>query len=216
METDQTDLKHRKTDNKTNESESEKNEQPNSKIDSATNVPTVIQTKEEYFDALRGWLQQVQLQQMAYAYFPYYLAANLQPNLNNVFIPSMPFLPTTTPPAAAAAAGAQSQFPAFPASPVNLNQPNNFANVGNGNAPNPADPFNRPPLFANTLFQPNRNNYMENMRQNMQILYQNGGYEYVIAPIWKRFLAEAVDVILLFIIKLMVVFMMIDLFNIQM
>lgn len=175
METDQSELKElNKTDNKTTESESEI-EPANNKVIDATNVPTVIQTKEEYFDALRVWLQQVQLQQMAYAYFPYYLSANLQPNLNNVFIPPMPFLPA--------------QFPS-----VNLNQPNSFPIPANGNQPNPVDPFNRPPIFANNIFQQNRNNYMENMRQNMQILYQNGGYEYVIAPIWKRFLAEAVDV----------------------
>lgn len=185
METDQSELKQHKTDNKTNETESE-NEQKNEKVDT-TNVQTVIQTKEEYFEALRVWLQQVQLQQMAYAYFPYYLSANLQPNLNNVFIPSMPFLPP-------------SQFPSFTPASVNLNQPNSFANAVNGNQQNAANeqPFNRPPIFANNLFQQNRNNYMENMRQNMQILYQNGGYEYVIAPIWKRFLAEAVDVSVIF------------------
>lgn len=51
---------------------------------------------------------------------------------------------------------------------------------------------------------------------NMQILYNHSGYEYVIAPVWKRFFAEAIDVVILSIIKLMVVFMMIDLFNIQM
>lgn len=205
METDQTEVKHRPTDKKINESDSENKEQQQNKVDSI-NVPTVIQTKEEYFDALRQWLQQVQLQQMAYAYFPYYLSANLPPNFNNMFTPSMPFLSTAP----------ISQFPQFSPAPPQMNPANSFPNVVNGNAPNPAEPFNRPPLFGNNLFQQNRNNYMETMRQNMQILYQNGGYEYVIAPIWKRFLAEAIDVIILFIIKLMVVFMMIDLFNIQM
>lgn len=225
MKSDQEDLKHRKTDDtKTNESESE-NEPKDTKNDKI-NAPAVIQTKEEYFNALRVWLQQVQLQQMAYTYFPYYLSSNLQPNINNVFIPPMPFLP----------AQYQSSTP-----PTFNSQFGNFPQAVNGN--NQAD--GRPPLFANNFFQQNRNNYMENVRQNMQILYQNGGYEYVISPIWKRFLAEAIDVshtthiilninlqfrkchlilifyiklqvIILFIIKLMIVFMLIDLFNIQM
>ncbi|XP_055315410.1 protein FAM8A1 [Sitodiplosis mosellana] len=197
MKTDQEDLKHGKADDtKTNESESESgNEQKNIKIDKI-DPDAVIQTKEEYFDALRVWLQKVQLQQMAYTYFPYYLSSNLQPNINNVFIPPMPFLPAQYPPFSAAA-------PTF--------NPQLFPQAANGN--NQAEP--RPQFFGNNFFQPNRNNYMDNVRQNMQILYQNGGYEYVIAPIWKRFLAEAIDVIILFIIKLMIVFMMIDLFNIQ-
>lgn len=216
METDQTELKHRnnKTDSKKtaikeSESESESDQlKDNNKNDISatttsistataaaaamtTNVPTVIRTKEEYFDALRVWLQQVQLQQMAYTYFPYYLSANLPPNMNNVLNASMPF--PTTPPQPPIAAAAQ--FPAFPPAPMGINQPGgigfNFANAVN--AGNAGDALNRAPFIGNSIFQ-NRNQYMENMRQNMQILYQNGGYEYIIAPIWKRVLAEAIDV----------------------
>lgn len=214
METDKNELKQRNnktTDNKkTTESESESGQSKqnaNCKNDNLTatatasasasttptNLPTVIRTKEEYFDALRVWLQQVQLQQMAYAYFPYYLSANLPPNMNNVFNTTMPF--PIPPPSSAAAA----QFPpAFPPVPgMGINGPPgvgggggiglNFANAG-GDALNRGGPF-----IGNSIFQ-NRNQYMENMRQNMQILYQNGGYEYTIAPIWKRVLAEAIDV----------------------
>lgn len=209
MEPDKNELKHRNTNQMTDDtkppttesdSESGQSKQTNSKNDSSTatasasttstNVPTVIRTKEEYFDALRVWLQQVQLQQMAYAYFPYYLSANLPPNMNTVFNTSMPF-PTQPPPAGG-------QFPAFPPAPmgINVGQPGggigqfNFANAGNagGDALNRGGPF-----IGNSIFQ-NRNQYMENMRQNMQILYQNGGYEYTIAPIWKRVMAEAIDV----------------------
>lgn len=174
---DEADLKEGKLDGaKTNESESENNVK-NTKNETI-NTAAVIQTKEEYFDLLRIWLQQVQLQQMAhtaYTYMPYYLASNLQPN--NIVIPPMPFL------------SAQYPTPFTAAQPFNQ-QIGNFAS--NNNAANPAEI--RPPIFANNIFQPNRNNYMDNVRQNMQILYQNGGYEYVIAPVWKRFLAEAIDV----------------------
>lgn len=178
MSADQEDLKHGKADdtesNEKSESETvtKQMDMKSEKIDSSA----VIQTKEEYFDALRVWLQKVQLQQMAYTYFPYYLSSNLQPNINNVFIPPMPFLPA--------------QYPSFSPAAASTFNPQLFPPAANGN--NPAE--QRPPLFANNFFQPNRNNYMDNVRQNMQILYQNGGYDYVIAPIWKRFLAEAIDV----------------------
>lgn len=177
MSTDQDELKHGKSDEtQTNEkSESEIATEPLNMTNDKTDSSAVIQTKEEYFDALRVWLQKVQLQQMAYTYFPYYLSSNLQPNINNAFISPMPFLPA--------------QYPSFSPAASTFN-PQLFPQAANGN--NPAE--QRPPLFANNFFQPNRNNYMENVRQNMQILYQNGGYEYVIAPIWKRFLAEAIDV----------------------
>lgn len=205
MEPDKNELKHRNTTNQmtddkktpTTESENEtgqskptndsKAENVTASTTSSSNVPTVIRTKEDYFDALRVWLQQVQLQQMAYTYFPYYLSANLPPNMNTVFNTSMPF-PTPPPPAAAAAAAGQ--FPAFPPAQMGGIGQFNFANGGNagGDALNRGGPF-----IGNSIFQ-NRNQYMENMRQNMQILYQNGGYEYVIAPIWKRVMAEAIDV----------------------
>lgn len=205
MDPEPSELKQRKpADNKPDESESEiKNVQ---KKDDTTDVPAVIKTKEEYFDALRQWLQQVQLQQMAYTYFPYYLSSNLQANPNNMFMPSsgtsstpqMPFFP---PP-----------FSAFPQMPMFTPQTNSI-NAGPDGIRTIPPPPQAPPVFANNLFQPNR---IDNIRQNMQILYQNGGYEYVIAPIWKRFIAESIDVFILFVIKLMIIFMMIDLFNIQM
>lgn len=47
----------------------------------------------------------------------------------------------------------------------------------------------------------------------ISVINQNGGYEYVIAPLWKRFVAEAIDAGVLFIAKLFLVFIMIDLFE---
>lgn len=42
-----------------------------------------------------------------------------------------------------------------------------------------------------------------------------GGFEYIIAPIWKRFVAEAIDVALLFLIKLLLTFAIVDILNID-
>lgn len=45
------------------------------------------------------------------------------------------------------------------------------------------------------------------------VINQNGGYEYVIAPLWKRFVAETLDVCLLFILKLVIIFMLLEIFE---
>lgn len=207
MDSDQSELKQRKsdvTDSSANDTESvNKPESPKKQ----TEMPAVIQTKEEYFNALRVWLQQIQLQQIAYQYFPYYLSANLQPNMiNNTFMPSMPYF-------------SQSQYSApFPPMPL-LNVQNVDANSSAENQqqqqPQIPNPMAQPTINLNNMFQQNRNDNVDTIRQNMQMMYQHGGYEYIIAPIWKRFIAETIDVVILFIIKLMIVFMLMDLFNIK-
>lgn len=47
------------------------------------------------------------------------------------------------------------------------------------------------------------------------VINANGGYEYVIAPLWKRLVAELIDIAILFVLKLMVAFMLIDIFEID-
>lgn len=49
----------------------------------------------------------------------------------------------------------------------------------------------------------------------LSVIDQHGGYEYIIAPLWKRFLAELVDVAILFLIKVIVMFTIVDLFDIN-
>lgn len=119
----------------------------------AANTSTVIQTKEEYFDALRVWLQHVQLQQTAMAYFPYYVASNYQQSLNVNGTPI--FYP---------------QYPLFPAN-SNLSGPAAAPNVNAGNQQQTVDqqpPPAPPPIFINNLFQQNRNQYVDNARRNME------------------------------------------------
>lgn len=48
-----------------------------------------------------------------------------------------------------------------------------------------------------------------------KVIGANGGYEYVIAPLWKRMVAEIFDIAILFMLKLMVAFMIIDIFEID-
>lgn len=120
---------------------------------STTSIPNVIQTKEEYFDALRIWLQQVQLQQTAMAYFPYYLAANYQQSVGG----STFFLPP--------------QFPAMiPDATTQMPNGTTLPNNGAATHQNNVDqqPAEAQQIFVNNLFQPNRNNYVDNARRNLE------------------------------------------------
>ncbi|XP_055371771.1 protein FAM8A1 [Condylostylus longicornis] len=48
-----------------------------------------------------------------------------------------------------------------------------------------------------------------------QIINQNGGYEFIIAPFWKRLLAETIDVAILLLLKLIITFLIVDLFDLD-
>lgn len=65
----------------------------------------------------------------------------------------------------------------------------------------------------------NNENRMDDIFNNQarmeSIIARNGGYEFVIAPFWKRVLAEVIDVLILMFLKLMVTFTIIDLFDLD-
>lgn len=48
-----------------------------------------------------------------------------------------------------------------------------------------------------------------------EIINRNGGYEYIIAPLWKRFVAEAIDIIIIFLLRVMTTMAFIDFFEID-
>ncbi|XP_026319590.1 uncharacterized protein LOC113230072 [Hyposmocoma kahamanoa] len=48
-----------------------------------------------------------------------------------------------------------------------------------------------------------------------EVIGRHGGYEYVIPPLYKRLFAEFIDFILLFILKLIVTFMAVDMFELM-
>ncbi|VVC92629.1 unnamed protein product [Leptidea sinapis] len=47
-----------------------------------------------------------------------------------------------------------------------------------------------------------------------EVIQRHGGYEYIIPPLYKRLLAEFIDFMLLFILKLIVTFVAVDMFDI--
>lgn len=116
-------------------------------------IPAVIQTKEDYFDALRIWLQQVQLHQAIVQYFPYYLAANYQQTINGT---QTPFIPSSSMP---------NLF--SPASFFNQQQQQQNSAI-NGNAADQNIPQPAQPVFMDNLFQQNQNNFTDNTRRNLE------------------------------------------------
>lgn len=130
-------------------------------------MPKVTQSREEYFEALRQWLQQVQMQQTALAYFPYYLASSYQQMSNSgiggigqqyqssasfYFPTQYNMFPQTLPINAAAAVTAASH----------QQQQNQQQQPQQPGAQQQA------PVFLNNIFQQNRNNFIDNARRNTE------------------------------------------------
>jgi uncharacterized RDD family membrane protein YckC len=63
-----------------------------------------------------------------------------------------------------------------------------------------------PPIFQGRIFDQARAE---------ELIRVNGGYEMVISPLYKRFLAEVLDTILLFVVKIIIFVIVIDLFDLS-
>jgi hypothetical protein len=72
-------------------------------------------------------------------------------------------------------------------SPTTSSNPGTATNTAQNQSP-------PPPFAAGRFFDPARAE---------EIIRTNGGYEMVISPLYKRFLAEAIDTIILFIVKIL-------------
>ncbi|XP_058834484.1 protein FAM8A1 [Topomyia yanbarensis] len=165
-------------------------EENSDKPSEADPVPPLDPTKtpkEIYFELLRAWLQHAQMQQQIQAYFPYYLMNNYP----QLFQPSGSATEGTAPgvsTAPAAASAVPGQQVAVPGT--------------SGQVPAP----NANQRRATEILDPARQE---------EIINRNGGYEYIIAPLWKRFVAEAIDIIIIFLLKVMTTMACIDFFDID-
>ncbi|XP_055626672.1 protein FAM8A1 [Toxorhynchites rutilus septentrionalis] len=145
--------------------------------------------KQIYFELLRAWVQHAQMQQQIQAFFPYYLMNNY-PQLFQ----------------------ANGQFPngSTAGSGVALVAGQTAAN-GTGTA---VVAGNQNQVQAQNANQRRGAETLDPARQE-EIINRNGGYEYVIAPLWKRFVAEAIDIIIIFLLKVMTTMAFIDFFDIN-
>ncbi|KAH8336692.1 protein FAM8A1 [Drosophila kikkawai] len=142
-------------------------------------------TKEAYFASLAEWAKQASIAQNAMSMFPYYLLANY-PQLF------------------------QGQTASQPLSPVTLGQPTATTPPSAGSpVPNTANP---PPPGPPQAF--NRFRVLDEAQQ-LETIQRVGGYEYVLAPFWKRAAAEAIDVFILFIVKIIITFGVVNLFDLE-
>uniref|UniRef100_A0A182IMD6 RDD domain-containing protein n=1 Tax=Anopheles atroparvus TaxID=41427 RepID=A0A182IMD6_ANOAO len=160
--------------------------------------------KQIYFELLRTWVYHADMQNHIQAYFPYYLMSNypqlFQLNAGGGMSGAIPGLnaymtgtatTTATINAAVAAASAAAST--------------NSSGTSAGQAP---------AQVANAGQNRGRNDTVDQTRQE-DAINRHGGYEYVIAPLWKRFAAEAIDIAIIFLLKIMTTLAFIDAFEID-
>ncbi|KAH8348013.1 hypothetical protein KR084_003207 [Drosophila pseudotakahashii] len=147
-------------------------------------------TKEAYFASLAEWAKQATIAQNAMIMFPYYLMANypmFQGQMSSAGLPPVPFQPGQSQPA------------------VLLPPPVQGAGVA---APPPGTPAAAPPPPQNF----SRLRILDEAAQ-LETIQRLGGYEYVVAPFWKRAVAETIDVFILFVLKIIITFGVVNLFD---
>jgi hypothetical protein len=71
----------------------------------------------------------------------------------------------------------------------------------------PPSPQRNLPFAAGRWFDPARTE---------EIIRTNGGYELVISPLYKRFIAEVIDTVILFIVKILFFVVIMDFFDVHM
>ncbi|XP_050067386.1 protein FAM8A1 [Anopheles maculipalpis] len=146
-------------------------------------------TKQLYFDLLRTWVYHAELQSHMQTHFPYYLMSNY-PQLFQLN----------------AGGGVPSAFPNMTGIPTTAGG----SNVAGFNAPGTATTQQG----QNATVNRGRNETIDPTRPD-DAFNRHGGYEYVIAPLWKRFAAEAIDIAIIFLLKIMTTLAFIDAFEID-
>lgn len=94
----------------------------------------------------------------------------------------------------------------FPLAMAQAN-PTSSSGTGNSSTPPNAQQTAQPPFTAGRWFDPARAE---------ELIRNNGGYELVISPLYKRFLAEVIDTVILFIVKILFFVVIMDFFDIHM
>uniref|UniRef100_A0A182PGI0 RDD domain-containing protein n=1 Tax=Anopheles epiroticus TaxID=199890 RepID=A0A182PGI0_9DIPT len=147
-------------------------------------------SKQIYFELLRTWVYHAEMQNHLHAHFPYYLMNNY-PQLFQLNTGGS--VPATGP-------GMMGSFMAGTGT---------IANGGSGAAPSSAG------QGANGGNANRGRNETTDPTRPDDAINRHGGYEYVIAPLWKRFAAEAIDIAIIFLLKIMTTLAFIDAFEID-
>ncbi|XP_059226534.1 protein FAM8A1 [Stomoxys calcitrans] len=159
--------------------------------ESSKNKCREIGTREAYFASLNEWVKHANISQNAMAMFPWYLMSSYpqlfaqQQSQANNFMPVMGLnMPTTSNPALGGAAAGQVP---------NINAA--MAGMGVG--------FNG---FGGGF-------RIMNDQAQAEVINRTGGYEYVLAPFWKRAVAELIDMIIMLFLKIVTIFVVTNVFG---
>lgn len=145
-----------------------------------------ITTKEAYFASLNEWVKHANISQNAMALFPLYLVHSYPQVFQNLINNPLAGLGGTIPPINTQA--------------VSANTPN--LNAADANAIGER---------GRVLFQ---YRILSDQLQS-ELIHRTGGYEYVIAPFWKRVVAEIIDMVILLLLKIVVTFTIMNLFDLD-
>ncbi|EDW09633.1 protein FAM8A1 [Drosophila mojavensis] len=153
----------------------------------STGVNSEMSTKEAYFASLAEWAKQAALMQM----FPNYLMANY--NYSQLLQTPLPF----------GAPGIEQLYPNRQQQ-IPLTQPL------------PQQPAPQPAAAAPAAVRPAFSRFrLLDDAQQQDVIQRLGGTEMVVAPFWKRAVAEAIDVVILFILKIIVTFSLFHVFDLD-
>uniref|UniRef100_A0A182Y731 Uncharacterized protein n=1 Tax=Anopheles stephensi TaxID=30069 RepID=A0A182Y731_ANOST len=149
-------------------------------------------SKQLYFDLLRTWVYHAELQTHMQTHFPYYLMSNYP----QLFQLNAGGVPSATPNMGSFIGGIPPTTGGSSAAGLNSS---GTAQTQQG---------------QNATVNRGRNEQTDPTRPDDGI-NRHGGYEYVIAPLWKRFAAEAIDIAIIFLLKIMTTLAFIDAFEID-
>ncbi|XP_040167913.1 protein FAM8A1 [Anopheles arabiensis] len=165
-----------------------KEKQDSGPVDGGPQLDLTKSSKQIYFELLRTWVYHAEMQNHLHAHFPYYLMNNYPQlfQLNN---------------GQAAGPGMMGQFMSGAGTAAANGGGTSAPGSGTGQGTNGAG--NRGRTETTDPTRPD------------DAINRHGGYEYVIAPLWKRFAAEAIDIAIIFLLKIMTTLAFIDAFEID-
>lgn len=151
-----------------------------------------ITTKEAYFASLNEWVKHANISQNAMAMFPWYFMSSYPQLFSQPAATSGSFMPVM---------GLHMPTPTQTPNMVN-NPPLQPGNVNNLNAALAGvGGFNG---FGLRLI---------NDQAQAEIINRTGGYEYIVAPFWKRAVAEFIDMIIMLFLKIVTIFVVTNVFG---
>ncbi|XP_067627756.1 uncharacterized protein [Eurosta solidaginis] len=150
-----------------------------------------LTTKEAYFSSLNEWVKQANVSQNAMALFPWYLMSSYP----QIFQNQQSWQYGT--PGGSTIPHMNTQMPGNNVG-GNFNATDANGLVGGGAPGRVLDQYR-----------------IMGEQMQMELIQRTGGYEYALAPFWKRVVAEIIDMVILLLLKIVVTFTVMNLFDLD-